>query len=90
MTREEEFTRRIKPLEVVDDSVELDRSVMKKDNSVKFGSTKCDLCQSPATTTRGSRVVCSLHAISNMNKVATDEVSLKDAPQQLADQHKQK
>lgn len=63
---------------------------MKKDNSVKFGETKCDLCQAPAVTTRGSRVVCSRHAINNMNKIAGDDVSLKDASQHLTDQHKQK
>ena len=94
--REGEFTKQIKPPEVVDDSVEIDRSVtreemMEKDNSVKFGSTKCDLCDAPAVGALGSTVVCENHLKTEMHKRAGDNhVPLKSVAAYLAEKHQQK
>lgn len=60
---------------------------MEKDNSVKFGSTRCDRCHSPATTVVGDLVLCARHADLHV-KSAQETVELRAAPLVLKDAHK--
>jgi hypothetical protein len=64
--------------------------MMEKDNSVKFGVTKCDYCDEPAVGTVDDVVVCERHLKPELIKDAGDGIPFKAVSIHLADQHKQK
>lgn len=64
--RAEELFRKIEPPEVVDETVELDRSVMTveevdklvKESAVRIGKPSCDFCDTVATAISGPYLLC--------------------------------
>ena len=65
---------------------------MEKDSQVKWGSTKCDLCSSPAQGARGKLVLCERHLKEHekgVKSAAAAQGTLRAAPIMLADNHKQ-
>ena len=63
---------------------------MEKDSQVKMGSTTCDLCDRPASGTRGQLVVCEHHAAQlkgDVKAASVKHIPLRAAPIMLTDKH---